>query len=203
MSLSPTARELKAAQTCANLSKAAITLFREHGIERVTIDDICAHCGVTKGAFYHHFPSKDHIITYAVNHEMDEYINERFCPQPQRPVCEQLLALQTLSFSYFRQIGKAMTRYSYEGQIRSLIELKRPERAYVSYLSQIVSQGVEKKQFRTQLDLENCYMMNIILYTGFLFKWASVPQEQDSLYQWDKILEELITSLFASPSGTP
>ncbi len=196
MSLSPTARERKSAQTCANLSEAAITLFREHGVERVTIDDICARCGVTKGAFYHHFPSKDHIITYAVNHEMDRYIEERFHPQADRSVCEQLLTLQMLSFSYFRRLGKSMTRYSYEGQIRSLIELKRPERTYVSCLSQIVLQGVEKKQFRTRLDFENCYMMNIILYTGFLFKWASVPQEQDSLYQWDQILEELITSLF-------
>ncbi len=196
MSLSPTARERKSAQTCANLSEAAITLFREHGVERVTIDDICARCGVTKGAFYHHFPSKDHIITYAVNHEMDRYIEERFHPLTDRSVCKQLLTLQMLSFSYFRRLGKSMTRYSYEGQIRSLIELKRPERTYVSCLSQIVLQGVEKKQFRTRLDFENCYMMNIILYTGFLFKWASVPQEQDSLYQWDQILEELITSLF-------
>ena len=61
MSLSPTPRELQAARTRAELSKAALTLFMAYGIQHVTIDDICTACGVTKGAFYYYFPSKDHI----------------------------------------------------------------------------------------------------------------------------------------------
>lgn len=196
MSLSPTAREIKAAQTRSELCKAALTLFCEHGVQCVTIDDICTYCGVTKGAFYHHFPSKDHIITYSVNYELDCYIEKYFHMSPSQSVKQLLLHLQQLSFSYFQQLGKMMTRYSYEGQIHSLIALKQQERSYVSYLSQLIEQGIEKQLFRSHLDFENCYMMNIILFTGFLFKWSSIPEDKDSQYQWDRILEELVDSLF-------
>jgi len=196
MSLSPTTREIKAAQSRDNLCKATIMLLQEYGIERVTVDDICSHCGVTKGAFYHHFISKDHIIFYAVNHEMDKYIEKNFQPQPALPVHEQLLTLQKLSFTSFRQLGKAMTRYACEGQVRSQIDLQQPDRCYVRYLSDIVTQGIEKKEFRTQLNFDNCYMMNLSIYGGFLIRWSSVPDEQDQRYQWDRILEELIASLF-------
>lgn len=42
----------------------AIELFSERGFEKVSIDEICKECGVTKGAFYHHYKSK-HIVILA------------------------------------------------------------------------------------------------------------------------------------------
>jgi TetR/AcrR family transcriptional repressor of nem operon len=38
---------------------AAIDLFRRNGFVATTVDEICAAAGVTKGAFFHHFESKE------------------------------------------------------------------------------------------------------------------------------------------------
>jgi len=43
----------------SKLLDAALTVIRTKGYSATTVDDLCAAAGVTKGAFFHHFPSKD------------------------------------------------------------------------------------------------------------------------------------------------
>lgn len=41
------------------LLNAAVKIIRTKGYEATTVDDLCAEAGVTKGAFFHHFASKE------------------------------------------------------------------------------------------------------------------------------------------------
>src|SRR5690606_20672995 len=41
------------------LLNAALTVIRTKGFAASTVDDLCTAAGVTKGAFFHHFKSKD------------------------------------------------------------------------------------------------------------------------------------------------
>ena len=43
----------------AKLVEAAVTLVRRKGYSATSVEDICKAAGVTKGAFFHHFASKD------------------------------------------------------------------------------------------------------------------------------------------------
>src|SRR5512143_1204352 len=45
-------------ETRGRIMEAAIKLFSERGFYAASVDDICAEAGVSKGAFYHHFESK-------------------------------------------------------------------------------------------------------------------------------------------------
>ncbi len=47
--------------TRARLLEAARDVIRAKGYAATTVDDICAAAGVTKGAFFHHFPSKERL----------------------------------------------------------------------------------------------------------------------------------------------
>lgn len=50
------------------LLDAATRLVREKGFASTSIDDLCTAAGVTKGAFFHHFPSKDALGVAAADH---------------------------------------------------------------------------------------------------------------------------------------
>ena len=56
-------RTLQAMRTKKKIFNTSVTLINERGFENVTVDDICKACGLSKGAFYHHFNSKLDIIS--------------------------------------------------------------------------------------------------------------------------------------------
>jgi TetR/AcrR family transcriptional regulator, transcriptional repressor for nem operon len=47
---------------------AAFRLVRTKGFTATTVDDLCSAAGVTKGAFFHHFESKEALGVAAANH---------------------------------------------------------------------------------------------------------------------------------------
>jgi len=50
----------------ARLAEAAIELFYERGALATTVRDITGACGLTPGALYNHFASKDHLLYLVV-----------------------------------------------------------------------------------------------------------------------------------------
>jgi TetR/AcrR family transcriptional repressor of nem operon len=50
------------------LLAAALSLVREKGYSSTSVDELCAHAGVTKGAFFHHFQSKGALAVAAAKH---------------------------------------------------------------------------------------------------------------------------------------
>ena len=50
------------------LLDAALSLIREKGYSSTSVDDLCARAGITKGAFFHHFKTKDALAVAAANH---------------------------------------------------------------------------------------------------------------------------------------
>ncbi len=49
-------------ETRARILGAAVRRFSITGYDAASVDDICAEAGVSKGAFYHHFPTKQAIF---------------------------------------------------------------------------------------------------------------------------------------------
>lgn len=58
--LKPTAR--------TKLLDAAIEVVRSQGYAATSVDELCRKAGVTKGAFFHHFESKDALAVAAANY---------------------------------------------------------------------------------------------------------------------------------------
>ena len=64
-------RQQKAIETKKKIYEAAKHLAMAHGIENVSVDSIVEAAGVSKGAFYVHFESKDTLVATLIN----EYTN--------------------------------------------------------------------------------------------------------------------------------
>jgi TetR/AcrR family transcriptional repressor of nem operon len=50
------------------LLDSALSVIRGKGYSAATVDDICETAGVTKGAFFHHFESKEELAVSAAGH---------------------------------------------------------------------------------------------------------------------------------------
>jgi TetR/AcrR family transcriptional regulator, transcriptional repressor for nem operon len=65
----------------SKLLDAAISTIREKGYAATSVDELCGTAGVTKGAFFHHFPSKDSLAVAAADH-WSELSHARFAAAP-------------------------------------------------------------------------------------------------------------------------
>jgi AcrR family transcriptional regulator len=53
-------------QTRARIVECARRMFNRHGFEAVSIDQIMASAGLTRGGFYHHFANKEELYSEAI-----------------------------------------------------------------------------------------------------------------------------------------
>src|SRR6202030_3680312 len=59
---------VETSNTKTKLLNAALTAIRAKGYTATTVDDICEAAGVTKGAFFHHFKSKEELAVETATH---------------------------------------------------------------------------------------------------------------------------------------
>jgi TetR/AcrR family transcriptional regulator, mexJK operon transcriptional repressor len=55
------------------LAASAFELFSRQGVARVSLDQVAAHAGVTKGSLYWHFASKNDVVLAACMHYYQQY----------------------------------------------------------------------------------------------------------------------------------
>ncbi|MDP8998470.1 MAG: TetR/AcrR family transcriptional regulator, partial [Pseudomonadota bacterium] len=53
------------------LLASAVKLVRESGYDATTVDELCLEAGVTKGAFFYHFQSKEALAVAATKFWME------------------------------------------------------------------------------------------------------------------------------------
>ncbi len=64
----------RAAETKREILAAAVELFSARGYDGVSIDEVTHKAGVTKGAFYHHFPNKQSLLRDIHDEFVDHYL---------------------------------------------------------------------------------------------------------------------------------
>jgi AcrR family transcriptional regulator len=81
-------------RTRARIVESARVLFNRRGFDAVSIDDVMKGAGLTRGGFYHHFPSKESLYAAAVSSFVRcNPFNERQERAPRRRTPRQLAEL--------------------------------------------------------------------------------------------------------------
>uniref|UniRef100_B0T6Q6 Transcriptional regulator, TetR family n=1 Tax=Caulobacter sp. (strain K31) TaxID=366602 RepID=B0T6Q6_CAUSK len=82
----------KAAENRVALLRAASHLFRQRGIDGVGVAEVAKVAGLTHGALYAHFPSKDALVAEAFSYGFERNLAEaQASAQDQRPSFEEHL----------------------------------------------------------------------------------------------------------------
>ena len=69
----PSRRELNAQRTRNEIIDAATALFGDRGFHEVSIDDIRAAVGLSRGGFYHHFANREQVFEAVWRRLQDEW----------------------------------------------------------------------------------------------------------------------------------
>jgi AcrR family transcriptional regulator len=141
----------------AELLDRATALFVQHGYDNVSLNDLIAAVGVSKGAFYHWFPSKDELITaLAKRSARDQFAAiEEAIARCGGTALDRLNALLQAGFDVKMRMGAP-------DHLAAMVSLLRPENAHLygrivavsedlvrPLLARVISDGVREGVFHT------------------------------------------------------
>lgn len=103
-------RKLQSQETERNILSAALGLMRERGFDKVSIRDICRAAGITTGAFYHHFPSKEALLESGFA-PMDDYMRAALRGREDEPPDVRLWLILSAYAEFMEDGGELIGRY--------------------------------------------------------------------------------------------
>ena len=59
-------QQQKSRETREKIFQAAKRILQKEGYEELSIKNICEEAGVSNGSFYHHFKTKDDLLSYYI-----------------------------------------------------------------------------------------------------------------------------------------
>ncbi len=168
------ARKEQAQNTKKKLLETAITLFKKHGYEKVTIEQICREADVTTGAFYHHLKSKAGVIVegYA---EYDEFVKTKFdAILEQNLSCgDKVLHCIDLQSQFALDLGVEAIIEIYKTQITEDQEFfLDKDRSIVSIINNIVKQAQELGEISKEANPESITDEILIVSRGVIYNWC-------------------------------
>ncbi len=141
----------------AELLTRASALFIQRGYDNVSLNGVIADAGVSKGAFYHWFPSKDALIAALAEHSAREGFTglEDAVAQCDGNALDRLNALLQAGFDVKMKMGTPE-------QLAAMVSLLRPDNAALygrilaveeglslPLLTRLISEGVAEGTFDT------------------------------------------------------
>jgi AcrR family transcriptional regulator len=189
-----TQRREQAEQTRRRIFETALALLSKKGYDRVTVDEICAKAGVSKGTFYHYFKSKDQAILEEFL-KIDRYYQEVLPQLMELESMEERMALFCrLALRYMQAQGKNMLKVAYSSQIspgRRASPVASRQRALYAIVEGLVREAQERGEARRDLDAAVIAETVIRCIRGIVYDWCL----QDGRFDLEEAGEAMVALL--------
>lgn len=179
---SRTQRERRAT-TRAELLAAAERLIAERGFDAASLGDIAAAAGVSKGAIYHHFPSKGELLLALLDAHFEERIEAaariaaaRGSEAPQRLV-EEIPFDRSWNLLFLEFVVRAARDVGFREELRSRLARLRARSA------EGIDRFLEREGVETELSGDELAVMVAALGNGLAIEGLLDPERStDSIY---------------------
>ena len=172
--------------------QTTIRLCGEYGYDGLSVDQFCVEAGISKGSFFQYFPSKSHLLEFAIL-IFDEYL-ERLLTEIRRtepgPLVRQKLLHLYETLVVNARLYRAEERF-YLFATRALdhsavaLEGIDLERHVSNYVEEIISRGEETGEIRGDFDIGLTGQL-VSLVIGTLvqstFRGDRLPREETERY---------------------
>lgn len=176
----PDKRKLQGAETKKKLYEIAERLFMEHNFSDVMVEDITDEAGITKGAFYVHFESKDALIAlliadHAARADADYKTFLETLPKD-IPASEVLLALtQKIADELDNTIGCENMKKVYQMLLAGTVDteaIKGYGRELYMLFYSILDKGIRRREFISALPLDALSQHFVMAIRGVSYEWC-------------------------------
>lgn len=182
------------------LIEAAQALMLHSGYDAVSIRDICREAGVTTGAFYHHFRSKEEMLERG-GEQLDLYIKRQLEARPYHSSLSALRIIFTAYAEYMEQNQGELTARYYQNMLA--VSGQRPFDAgrttyhiVFFFVKQALERGILSSEFTAEVVTTFC----VRHFRGIVIDWA-FHNYSFSLMQAMELEFKLLYRLFRGPTA--
>lgn len=196
-------RKIQGAKTKNNIYETARKLFLEHGIDNVSVDSIVEEAGVSKGAFYVHFESKDALSSLLIK----DYVNE--IDMDYKDYLEELGSEISTYDMIILMIGKIAevleNKIGYENMkvlYKAHLTKAADTTSAVSYNRQlykmfeyILNRGLNSKEIQLNMPVDILAHHMVLAMRGITFEWCIRYPDFDLKKQFIEHFELLLNGM--------
>ena len=184
-------------ETRAKIMEAAIRLFSTRGYNKASVDDICEEAGISKGAFYHHFKSKQELFLALLDSWLQN-IDHAIDAAKDMTAPETFMQMTTAFPYIFETAGEGLPMFL-EFWLQASRDKKiweasiAPYRRYHKYFTTLIKKGVDEGSF-VEVDPELTSRMIVSTAMGLLLQSLLDPKGA----KWEKVARESTNMLVNS-----
>ena len=176
----PDKRKVQGAKTKKKLYEIAEKLFTERDFADVSVEDITDEAGITKGAFYVHFESKDALIAlliadYAARADTDYKAFLETLPSDM-PVSEVLLALiEKIADVLAGTIGCENMKKVYQMLLAGTVDteaVKGYGRELYALFQGVLEKGIQNGELKSILSVDMLAQHFVMAIRGVSYEWC-------------------------------
>lgn len=176
-------------ETRSRIMDSAIKLFSSHGYNKASVDNICAEAGISKGAFYHHFESKQALFLALLDGWLQTI--DRSIEASKDKTAPETFMQMTEAFPYlFESAGEGLPMFL-EFSLQASRDKKvweasiAPYRRYHKYFTSLIKKGVEEGSF-VDVDPDLTARMIVATAMGLLLQSLLDPKGA----KWEKVARD-------------
>lgn len=190
-------QQLKSMETKARIFNAAKRILKKSGYEQLSIKNICEEAGVSNGSFYHHFKTKDDLLSYYIEEQPSINPDLLDLPSSKEEARETIVYVYLNYVRYCRELGVEFMANYYTPKNQSLNPLIRTERPYPiitvhNYLQKCINAGI----ITLSDSLEHITTDIRMIVIGNVFEWCLKNGDADFEGNMRRCLENYLNGVF-------
>ncbi len=184
-------------ETRARILEAAVKQFSIHGYNKASVDSICEQAGVSKGAFYHHFQTKQDVFLALLDGWLQTF-DQAIEASKDRPVPETF-QMMTEYFPYIFQSASDNLPMFLEFMLQASRDEKiwqasiAPYRRYHKHFASLIKKGIAEGSF---VDVNPDLAARLIVSAAMGLLLQSLLDPQGA--KWEKVARETVQLMMTS-----
>lgn len=192
-------QQLKSKETKERIFKAAKTILQKGGYENLSIKNICEQAGVSNGSFYHHFKTKDDLLSYYIEKQPSINPDLLEIPKGKEEAIETIVKVYLNYVAYCRELGVEFMSGYYNPHNQALNPTIRTERSYpIVTVQKYLEKSSEAGAIKLTLDISAITTDIRMIVIGNVFEWSMRGGEAPFEENMRRTLTHYLDSIFVS-----